>query len=227
MSTYADEISKIELLSQEETIHLFKLLKAGDISARKKLIEHNMRLVLKLAYKYQLTLNLRIEELISIGAEGLIKAIDNFDVEQNLKLSTIAYICIENSFKSHIRASNTQKRHNSNDISLQYEISKNSEGNGYTLEEVIEDKSISLEDSIIHQIDIETLNLILNELTTEEKEILFLKYGILDGINYTYKEIGIKIGCSKQNVHIRMKTILKKITESKLYNTKLKKKGKI
>ena len=98
MNSYAKEISKIKLLSNDETTQLINAMKTGDMVARKKLIHHNMKMVLYIAYKYQPIINLPIDELISIGAVGLIKAIDNFDIEKNIKLSTYAYKCIKNDF---------------------------------------------------------------------------------------------------------------------------------
>ena len=211
MNKYIQEIIEIETLSNEETIHLFKLFKAGDMLARKKLIEHNMKLVLKIAFKYQTKITLTMEELISIGVEGLIKAIDNFKINEKYKLSTLAYICIENAFKNYIAAANRKKRNNSNDISLQSRLSIDKYGNEITLEDTIKDDRIHIEDIATNCSTKETIDLILSKLTEQEQDIISLKYGLANGVVHTYKSIAEKYDCSQQNIKAKTSRVLRKL----------------
>ena len=98
MNEYAKEISRIPPLTEEETRELLILVANGNEQARNKLITHNMKIVVKIAYSYATSIPLSLDELISIGSIGLINAIDNFDLTKGLKLSTLVYACVNNEF---------------------------------------------------------------------------------------------------------------------------------
>ncbi|MEG2610561.1 MAG: sigma-70 family RNA polymerase sigma factor [Bacilli bacterium] len=211
MNEYVNEISKIPLLTDNETIELINNMQNGDEEARKNLIKHNLRIVVKIAYKFQSRIDLPIEDLISIGSFGLIKAIDNFDISRNVKLSTVAYLYIENTFKRHIYLSKMQKRDNSNDISLQAKIYENKDGDGITLEESIEDDGSSIEEIILQTIRDERIKNILKRLTKDEQKLLLMRYGIIDGINYTLEDIAQVQGVTRERIRQKEAKALKKL----------------
>ncbi|MEG2232593.1 MAG: sigma-70 family RNA polymerase sigma factor [Bacilli bacterium] len=211
MNEYVNEISKIPLLTDNETIELINNMQNGDEEARKNLIKHNLRIVVKIAYKFQSRIDLPIEDLISIGSFGLIKAIDNFDISRNVKLSTVAYLYIENTFKRHIYLSKMQKRDNSNDISLQAKIYENKDGDGITLEESIEDDGSPIEEIILQTIRDERIKNILKRLTKDEQKLLLMRYGIIDGINYTLEDIAQVQGVTRERIRQKEAKALKKL----------------
>lgn len=216
MDQYAKEISKIPLLSDEETETLIIAMEKGDKSARAKLIKHNLRIVLKIASGFQSRINLPLGDLISIGSFGLIKAIDNFDSSRGKKLSTVAYRYIENTLKRYIYLSKMQKRDSSNDVSLQEKIYEGKDGDGITREEAIEDNGLSIEEITIQKIKSESLRNILNRLTKEERKLLLSRYGIIDGINHTLEEISKKEGVSRETIRQRESIALKKLKHPKI-----------
>ncbi|MEG1310154.1 MAG: sigma-70 family RNA polymerase sigma factor [Bacilli bacterium] len=211
MNEYANEISKIPLLTDNETIELINAMKNGDGEARKKLIKHNLRMVLKIANKFKIRIDLPIEDLISIGSFGLINAIDSFDIDRNVKLSSVAYPCIENAFYRHIYLSKMQKRDNSNDISLQEKIYESKDGEDITLEESIRDDGLSIEEVILLKIRDEKIRSILKRLTKDEQELLLMRYGIIDGINYTLEEIAQIKGVTRERIWQKEANALKKL----------------
>lgn len=211
MNEYATEISKVPLLSNEETIELINAMKNGNQEARKKLIKHNLRIVLKIASDFQRSINLPFDDLLGIGSLGLIKAIDNFDINRGYKLSTLSYRYIENVFNEYIRVSKMKKRDNSADISLEAQIYENKDGDGITLAEAIKDDTLLLEDVIFNNIRDEKIRNILKKLTKEERELLYLRYGIIDGINHTLDDIAKIQGVSVERIRQKSAKALKKL----------------
>lgn len=216
MDEYVKEISQLPLLSDEETNKLIDAMQHGDTEAREKLIKHNLRMVLKIAYQYRSRINLPMEDLISIGSFGLINAIDKFDINRGVKLSTIAYPCIKNQFNKYIYLSKMQKRDNSKDVSLQSQVYKNKDGDGITWEESIVDYDGAVEDTIIQKIQNERLREILKHLTREEREILYLRYGIIDGIAHTLEEISQEKEVTKECIRQRELKALKKLKHPRI-----------
>ena len=216
MNEYAKEISKIPLLPDEETGSLIVSMQKGDTEARKKLIKHNLRMVLNIASRFQSRINLPIEDLISIGAFGLIKAVDNFDASRNAKLSTVAHRYIENAFNTHIYISKRKKRDYSTDVSLQEQIYESKDGDGITLEETIEDDSLAVDEVIIQKIRDENLRKILMRLTKDERELLLLRYGITDGICHTLEDIAEKQGVTRARIGQKESKALKKLKHPKI-----------
>ena len=217
MSEYAKEIGKIPLLSNVQTKQLIMAFKNGDTEAREKLIKHNLRLVLRLAYKYKKRIELPIEDLISIGSFGLINAIDRYDLKYNVKLSTIAYKCIENAFKQHIYSSKRKMRDDKNVVmSLQDQIYEGKDGDGLTLEGIIEADELSIDEKIIQSIKNESVRNVLEKLTREEREMIYLRFGVVDGVEYTLEEIGKLKGLSKQRIRQKEEKVLKKLRHPKI-----------
>lgn len=216
MNEYAKEISKIPLLTEEETRELLILVANGNEQARNKLITHNMKIVVKIAYSYATSIPLPLDELISIGSIGLINAIDNFDLTKGLKLSTLVYACVNNEFNKYLKFMKREKRDTSNDISLQEAIYKNKNDEELTLETRIEDSSIVIEDDILDSIRDETLKQVLGYLTKEEQKILLLHYGLVDGICYSFAEIGEKFNLSSERIRQKEMLALKRLRHPRI-----------
>ncbi len=182
-------------LSEKDEREYLKKARMGDIDARNKLVEHNLRLVAHIVKKYYGT-GAEQDDLVSIGTIGLIKAINTFDSEKNTRLSSYASRCIENEILMYFR--NSKK--NSQDISLNEEIDSDSDGNSLTLMDVM-----SVEDSIIDDLDTkiksESLSKYINEcLTSRERIIIKLRYG-LDGENpMTQREVAKMLKISRSYV---------------------------
>lgn len=216
MSKYTEEIARIPLLTDEETTKLIYEMQNGNENARQLLIKHNLRIVLKIAYKFQTTINLSIDDLVQIGVFGLIKAIDNFDINRNVKLSTVTYPYIENAFKKYIYISKMPKRDNSKDISLQSPVYENKNGSEITLEETLEDDGAPIEEIVFQNSRTQTIKKILQKLTKEEREILYLRFGIVDGINHTLEEIGNQKNKSRELIRQKEAKALKKLKHPKI-----------
>ena len=162
-------------LSEKEEEKYLELAKNGDIGARNILVEHNLRLVAHIVKKYYGT-GVEQEDLVSIGTIGLIKAINTFKADKNIKLSSYASRCIENEILMYFRG----VKKNSLDVSINEEIDSDSDGNALTLMDIM-----AVDDSIVEDLDmkikIENLPKYINEsLTPREKLIIKLRYG-LDG----------------------------------------------
>ena len=216
MNEYLNDIKRIPLLTEEETSKLIIAMHNGDNEARKILIEHNLRLVSSIAYKYIKIINLPIEDLVSIGSFGLIRAIDNYDSTREAKLSSVAYIYIENEFKRHINFLKSQKRDSDNDVSLQENVFENKDGDEITREDIVKSDGLSIEDTILQNICNEKLREILNKLTKEERKIIFLRYGLIDGINHSLEEIAQEEGVTKQNISVKEIRALKKLKHPRI-----------
>ena len=170
-------------LSQDEEKDCLERMKHGDISARNKLIEHNLRLVAHLVKKYDA--RQETEDLISIGTIGLIKGIDSFDMDKGLKLTTYVSKCIENEILMSFRK---QKHHPT--VSLDDPIGSDKDGNLIRLFEVIkDDNQISIIDKMTTESQIKLLNSALNQLSETEHHILAQRFGLEGYSVKTQKEI--------------------------------------
>ena len=196
-------------LTVEEEQEAFAAYKAGDISARNKLIEHNLRLVAHIVKKYQNS-DEEMEDLLSIGTIGLMKAITTFDAEKG-RLATYAARCIENEllmlFRSHKKLSK--------EVSLYEPIGKDKEGNEVELIDVME----SNEDNVFELIERRQLYEVLKKhidlcLTDREKEILVMRYGLNGQDEMTQREIGKALNISRSYVSRIEKKALKKLKDS-------------
>jgi len=182
------------LSAKEEEEYLLRC-KQGDIEARNKLVEHNLRLVAHIIKKYY-ALQSDHDDLVSIGTIGLIKAINTFDMNKNIRLSSYASRCIENEILMHFRG--TKK--SSQDISLNETIDTDKDGNPLTLMDVL-----SVEENYAEELDIKVKSsklyeYINSELSDREKEIIILRYGLNGKEPLTQREVAKLMGISRSYI---------------------------
>ena len=194
-------------LDEKEEEKYLQLLKTGDKKAKSILIERNLRLVAHIVKKYQIP-NKDIDELISIGTVGLIKAIDSFDVSKGTRLATYASRCIENEILMLFRNNKKQK----SETFLQDPIGVDKEGNEISLIDVLSSEKDSVIDKVEMKLQITALyNKINSALTEREGEILKMRYGLKDGKCKTQREIAGMLGISRSYVSRIEKKALKKL----------------
>ena len=194
-------------LDEKEEEKYLQLLKTGDKKAKSILIERNLRLVAHIVKKYQIP-NKDIDELISIGTVGLIKAIDSFDVTKGTRLATYASRCIENEILMLFRNNKKQK----SETFLQDPIGVYKEGNEISLIDVLSSEKDSVIDKVEMKLQIKALyNKINSALTEREGEILKMRYGLKDGKCKTQREIAGMLGISRSYVSRIEKKALKKL----------------
>ena len=194
-------------LDEKEEEKYLQLLKTGDKKAKSILIERNLRLVAHIVKKYQIP-NKDIDELISIGTVGLIKAIDSFDVSKGTRLATYASRCIENEILMLFRNNKKQK----SETFLQDPIGGDKEGNEISLIDVLSSEKDSVIDKVEMKLQIKALyNKINSALTEREGEILKMRYGLKDGKCKTQREIAGMLGISRSYVSRIEKKALKKL----------------
>lgn len=174
-------------------------------NAKEVLIERNLRLVAHIAKKYQ-NVEEDMEDLISIGTIGLIKAVDTFDAGKG-RLATYACRCIDNELLMMLRA----RKKITKEVSLYEPIGTDKEGNEINLLDVIEGQQTDVVDRITLYENLKKMFFLLDRCLTErEKQILFLRYGISTGVEETQNEIGKKMGISRSYVsRIEKKALLK------------------
>ena len=192
---YLKEIGKVPLLSADEEIELAKRMSEGDEEARKKLIEHNLRLVAHIVKKFE-TSEQDIDDLIGIGTIGLIKGIDTYKPNKKVKLATYAAKCAENEILMYFRAD----KKNSKNISLYEEISFDKEGNKVTILDVLRTPDPDFVEEIHKNDNIILLQKYLKLLTKREREILESRYGLNGKRETTQKEIAKALNISRSYV---------------------------
>jgi RNA polymerase sporulation-specific sigma factor len=197
-------------LTAEEEAEYLELLGKGNETerrnAREVLVERNLRLVAHIAKKYQ-NADEDMEDLISIGTIGLIKAVDSFDAGKG-KLSTYASRCIDNELLMLLRA----KKKTSREVSLYEPIGTDREGNEINLLDVIEQEQIDVVDRMEVEDRLKALTgLICDRLSDREREIIVLRYGLSDREEITQREIGRKLGISRSYVSRIEKRALEKL----------------
>ncbi len=190
-------------LSEEEESECIGRL--GELSARNELIEHNLRLVVFIAKKFE-TKGAGIEDLISIGTMGLIKAIGSFKPEKNIKLATYASRCIENEILMYIRKMNTRK-----EVSLDEPLNTDKEGNELLLSDVIGSSEDDFFAEIAEKEEKESVRRAVKKLPEREREIIELRYGFRDGKEYTQNEVADMLGISQSYISRLEKRIIEKL----------------
>ena len=193
-------------LSKEEEDEALELASFGDVIAKNKLIEHNLRLVVFLAKKYENT-NVDLEDLVSIGTIGLIKGINTYKMGKNIKLATYASRCIDNEILMFLRKNKRRKT----EISFEDSLSFDADGNELHLEDVLgTDKDIvprELED----EIDKKLLVSEINKLNERDKKIMILRYGLFGHDEVTQKDVADMLGISQSYISRIEKKVIKKL----------------
>ena len=196
-------------LSKEEEYELALKSSEGDKIARDKLIEHNLRLVVFLAKKYENT-GYDIEDLVSIGSIGLIKGINTYKADKNIKLATYVSRCISNEIFMFLRKNKKKKV----EVSLEETLNYDSEGNTLALEDVLgTDEDIVLE-NVSKCEEAKYLSSELNTLNDREKLIMTLRYGLNNTEEYTQKEVANMLGISQSYISRIEKKVIKRIKET-------------
>ena len=202
-----------EPLSKEMEDYYINLKDDGDLKAKDILIEHNLRLVVFLAKKYENT-GVDLEDLVSIGTIGLIKGINTFSKEKNIKLATYATRCIDNEILMYLRKNKRIKSEVSIDASLSFDV----DGNELHLEDVLGTDS----DIVTKGIEEETeRNLMINEvmrLRPRDRDIMILRYGLLGHDELTQKEVAEKLGISQSYISRIEKNVIKRLKMLVNYN---------
>ena len=194
-------------LSKEEEDRLLLEFHNGDMSARDKLIEHNLRLVVFLSKKYEST-KIDMEDLVSIGSIGLIKGINTFKGDKNIKLATYCSRCIDNEILMHI----IKNRKRNLDVSLDESLSFDKEGNELTLKDVLGTESDivtkGLEENDLKKIMREEIN----KLKDRDKEIMVKRYGLDGSEELTQKEVANLLGISQSYISRIEKKVIRDIS---------------
>jgi RNA polymerase sporulation-specific sigma factor len=193
-------------LSSKRETELLEKSRAGDLDARNKLIEHNLRLVAHIVKKYYAT-GSNQDDLISIGTIGLIKAVSTFKSDKNIRLATYAARCIENEILMYFR---NQKK-SAQDVYISDPIDTDKEGNALTLIDVIANDSDIVEELDV-QMKVEKLRQIIEKVLDErELEIIELRYGLNNKPELTQREIAKKLNISRSYVSRIEKSALEKL----------------
>ncbi len=193
-------------LSNEDEIKYLTLAKEGDISARNKLIEHNIRLVVFLAKKYDNT-GENLEDLVSIGSIGLIKGINTYKMDKNIKLATYCSRCIANEILMSLRKNKKRKT----EISFEDALNYDAEGNELHLEDILGTDEDIVYKEFENKVDKRTLELELNSLNNRERLIMKLRYGLNNTEEYTQKEVASMLGISQSYISRIEKKVIKKL----------------
>ena len=206
------EILPPPLSSDEETEMLDRLAEGDDIEVKKNLIEHNLRLVVYIAKKFDNT-GVGVEDLISIGTIGLIKAINTFKTDKNIKLATYASRCIENEILMHLRRSSRTKV----EVSIDEPLNVDWDGNELLLSDILGTDDDVVYKDIEDEVDRNLLEQALDVLTERERTIIELRFGIgRNDEEMTQKEVADLLGISQSYISRLEKKIIKRLKREML-----------
>ena len=198
-----------EPLSKEDELKYLELSKQGDINAKNMLIEHNLRLVVYLAKKYENT-KVDLEDLVSIGSIGLIKGINTYKINKNIKLATYASRCIDNEILMYLR----KNKKRNGDVSLEDSLSYDAEGNELRLEDILGTDP----DIVTKELENDDIrNILMKEimkLPKRDKEIMKLRYGLFGCDEVTQKELAERLNISQSYISRIEKRVIKKIKDT-------------
>lgn len=201
------------LKGEEEETALEKL-EQGDESAKSKLIEHNLRLVVFISRRFENT-GINLEDLISIGTIGLIKAISTYRRDKNIKLATYASRCIENEILMYIRKISNQRT----EVSLDEPINMDYDGNELLLSDILGTDEDLVMRSLEDDVDIALLRKAVKELPDREQEIVLLRFGLNGHKELTQKEVALKMGISQSYISRLEKRIMLRLRKELLRQT--------
>ena len=193
-------------LKGREELDALDALEQGSESAKQRLIEHNLRLVVFIARRFENT-GINLEDLISIGTIGLIKAIGTYRRDKNIKLATYASRCIENEILMHIRKISGQKA----EISLDEPINMDYDGNELLLSDILGTDENIVTGRMEDEVDLQLLRQALKGLPDREREIVLMRYGLQGRQEMTQKEVAQKMGISQSYISRLEKRIMKRL----------------
>lgn len=193
-------------LSKDEEKKLLDRLAKGDKIARSTLIEHNLRLVVYIARKFENT-GINIEDLISIGSIGLIKAVNTFDSEKNIKLATYASRCIENEILMYLRKNSRTKT----EVSFDEPLNVDWDGNELLLSDVLGTEEDIITKDLETKVDKQLLINALSTLNSREKKIMELRFGLVGQEEKTQKDVADMLGISQSYISRLEKKIIKRL----------------
>ena len=196
-----------DILSEEDEKYYIEMLSSEDSElAKQKLIEHNLRLVVYVAKKFP-SADVDVEDLISIGSLGLIKAINSYKADKNIKIATYASKCIENEILMYLRKISKQKQV----VSLDEPLNVDSEGNELVLFDLLPSGNACPQESMEKSTEKQILWKVINKLNQREKEIMVLRFGLSGGEELTQKEVADSLGISQSYISRLEKKIVIRI----------------
>lgn len=201
-------------LKGEEEKAVLVALEQGDEEAKKKLVEHNLRLVVYIARRFD-NVSTGLEDLISIGTIGLIKAIGTYRQDKNIRLATYASRCIENEILMHIRKISSQKA----EISLDEPINLDGDGNELLLSDILGTDGDEIARPLEDDVDLCVLHQALGELPSREREIVVMRFGLAGHKELTQKEVAEKMGISQSYISRLEKRIMGKLRKEMIRQT--------
>ncbi|AIG27791.1 RNA polymerase sporulation sigma factor SigE [Brevibacillus sp. 7WMA2] len=193
-------------LTREEEEVLLARLPSGDGAVRSMLIERNLRLVVYIARKFENT-GINIEDLVSIGTIGLIKAVNTFDPEKNIKLATYASRCIENEILMYLRRNNKIR----SEVSFDEPLNIDWDGNELLLSDVLGTENDTIYKNIEDQVDRKLLHKALDKLSDRERVIMELRFGLAGEEEKTQKDVADLLGISQSYISRLEKRIIKRL----------------
>jgi RNA polymerase sporulation-specific sigma factor len=193
-------------LSKEEEEILINKLPKGAETARTMLIERNLRLVVYIARKFENT-GINIEDLISIGTIGLIKAVNTFNPEKKIKLATYASRCIENEILMYLRRNNKIR----SEVSFDEPLNIDWDGNELLLSDVLGTEEDIITKDLEANVDKKLLTKALHQLSDREKQIMELRFGLIGGEEKTQKDVADMLGISQSYISRLEKRIIKRL----------------
>jgi len=193
-------------LQREEEARLLERLDQGDEAVRQILIERNLRLVVYIARRFENT-GINIEDLISIGTIGLIKSINTYRTDKNIKLATYASRCIENEILMHLRKNSAQR----NEVSLDEPLNTDWDGNELLLSDVLGTDGDTVMRPIEADVDRQLLGAALDKLSDREREIIVLRFGLCGHKEQTQKEVADHLGISQSYISRLEKRIITRL----------------
>ena len=201
-----NQMSLPEPLNEDMEKELVMKWLDGDVLSRYKLIEHNMRLVVFIAKRFE-SPKVLLEDLISIGSMGLIKGVETFKLDKNIKLATYASRCIEYEILMFLRKVSKQK----NEVSLDEALNVDSDGNELLLADVIPTNQVLAIDEAIYNEKERIMYQAVEKLKSREKEIIIMRFGLYQTPEYTQKEVAEKLGISQSYISRLEKKIIDKL----------------
>lgn len=193
-------------LTREEEAKYLDRLRAGDENVKQVLIERNLRLVVYIARKFENT-GIYVEDLISIGTIGLIKAINTFDPDKNIKLATYASRCIENEILMYLRKNQNMRT----EVSIDEPLNVDWDGNELLLSDILGTENDVIYRNIEDEVDRDLLGLAMDKLSSRERQIMELRFGLGTGREKTQKEVADLLGISQSYISRLEKRIISRL----------------